>query len=57
MQIFTHGGFARGSSRNLAGFKFRAASAGKSGYSMEFETPFPSDYDELLKQVSIDVIY
>ncbi|KAL1536371.1 protein LPA3 [Salvia divinorum] len=37
----------RGSSRNLAAFKF---GAGKSGYSMEFETQFPSDYDELLKQ-------
>ncbi|XP_047957293.1 protein LPA3 [Salvia hispanica] len=34
-------------SRNLAVFKF---GAGKSGSSTEFETQFPRDYDELLKQ-------
>ncbi|KAH6825507.1 LOW PSII ACCUMULATION protein [Perilla frutescens var. hirtella] len=41
----------RGSSRNL---DFHggaaAAAAGESGYSREFDIPFPSDYDELLKQ-------
>lgn len=67
MQVFTYGGFqiekqnnicrqrwiAGGSSRNLD-FEFRAAAAaGESGYSMEFDVPFPSDYDELLKQVCV----
>ncbi|XP_057770046.1 protein LPA3 [Salvia miltiorrhiza] len=46
-RVITYGGFA---SRNVAALEFRAAAAGKSRNPMEFETPFPSDYDELLKQ-------
>ncbi|KAG6392985.1 hypothetical protein SASPL_147215 [Salvia splendens] len=42
-----HSQLNSGSSRNLAAFKF---GVGKSNNSMEFETQFPSDYDELLKQ-------
>lgn len=46
-----------GFSRNVA-FEFRAAAAaaaggGKDAYSSELETPFPSDYDELIMQVSV----
>lgn len=48
--VYSRRSIANGVSKTLAA---GAAAAGKGAYSSEFETPFPSDYDELIKQVSV----